>query len=86
MEMMRASQRTERHLNVALFTAGALALWLGLVFVLGAHGSLARTPGALPLPILIGVAGPVLVFLAAFFASRVFRQRRVNTAMPAAAW
>jgi hypothetical protein len=84
MEMMRASQRTESHLNVALFIAGAL--WLGLVFVLGAHGSFARTPGALPLPILIGVAGPVLIFLAAFFASRVFRQRRVNTAMPVAAW
>jgi hypothetical protein len=73
MEMMRSSQQTERHSNVAFFISGALVMWLAVVAFLGAHGSFVRTPGALPLPILIGVTAPLLVFLAAFWASRAFR-------------
>jgi hypothetical protein len=48
-------------------------LWLALAFFLSARGSFARAPGALPLPILIGVTAPLLVFLAAFWVSRAFQ-------------
>src|SRR5687768_11825330 len=65
MESMRASQRTENHSNVRLFIAGVLAMWFALVFFLGARESFVRAPGAWPLPILIGVTAPLLVFLVA---------------------
>jgi hypothetical protein len=51
----------------------ALTLWLALVSFLSAHGSFARPPGVWPLPILIGVTAPLLVFLAAFRAWHDFR-------------
>jgi hypothetical protein len=73
MESMRASQRTENHSNVRLFIAGVLAMWFALVFFLGARESFVRAPGAWPLPILIGVTAPLLVFLVAFVVSRAFR-------------
>lgn len=73
MDMMHASQQTENHSNAAWFKASVLAIWLALVFVLGARGDFARTPGTWPLPILIGITAPFLVFLAAFRVSDTVR-------------
>jgi hypothetical protein len=38
--------------------AGALALWLALVLLLGASGAFVGAPGAPPLPILLGATVP----------------------------
>jgi hypothetical protein len=43
----------------------ALAVWLLLVICLGAAGAFVGPPGRPPLPIAIGVAGPLLVFFTA---------------------
>lgn len=53
--------------------ATVLALWLGLVVLLGANGAFARPPEVPPLPILLGVALPLVVFLAAYFGWGAFR-------------
>jgi hypothetical protein len=52
---------------------GVLALWLLVVFLLGAAGAFVRAPGTPPLPILIGATAPLLVFLAAYWGSTDFR-------------
>lgn len=65
-------------LNVAI----ALTLWLGLVVVFGASGTFVRAPGALPLPILIGVVAPLVVFLAMFGASPKFRNFVLSLDLP----
>ena len=44
---------------------GVLAIWLVVVFLLGAAGAFARPPGALPIPIFIGATVPLVVFLGA---------------------
>lgn len=51
----------------------ALAIWLVVVFLLGAAGALFRPPGTPPIPILIGATVPLVVFLAAYRGSAVFR-------------
>jgi hypothetical protein len=48
------------------FIASVLAIWFGLVFLLGANGAFARQPGAPPVPILVGVTGPLVAFIAAY--------------------
>jgi hypothetical protein len=53
--------------------AGVLALWLALVLLLGANGAFVRPPAVPPLPILLGAAVPVIVFLAAYGGSGAFR-------------
>ena len=50
-----------------------LALWFALVFILGALGAFVRPPGTVPIPIVIGVTAPIIVFLAGFGLSRPFR-------------
>lgn len=66
-----------------------LALWLAVVFVLGARGLFVRPPGTLPFPILLGATLPLAVFLAAYFGSGAFRafvlttDLRLATAMQA---
>jgi hypothetical protein len=52
---------------------GVLAVWLVVVLLLGAAGAFVRPPGTVPLPILIGVTAPLLVFLAAYWGSAAFR-------------
>lgn len=54
--------------------AGVLAVWLVAVIVLGGDGAFARSPGAPPIPILIGAVGPILVFLAAYLGWPAFRE------------
>lgn len=53
--------------------ATVLAIWFGLVFLLGASGAFVRTPSQPPLPILIGAMTPMIVFVAAYLGSGAFR-------------
>lgn len=59
--------------SVRYVIATVLGVWLVLVLVLGANGVFARPPGAPPLPIFVGVVAPLVVFLAAWWLSRAFR-------------
>ena len=70
---MLSSKHTQNKSQANAFVVVALLLWLALVFVLGARGSFVRAPGAWPLPILVGITAPLLVFLAAFGALQAFR-------------
>lgn len=56
------------------FVVIALAVWLALVWFLGARGVFAGPLGAPPLAILLGVLVPITVFLIAFRFSRPFRE------------
>ncbi|HEY3930774.1 MAG TPA: hypothetical protein VGM58_00210 [Verrucomicrobiae bacterium] len=51
----------------------ALALWLGLVFLLGTHGAFVGPPGSPPLAIFFGFAIPLAVFFTAYFGWSDFR-------------
>jgi hypothetical protein len=51
----------------------ALLLWLALAVILGSGKAFVGTPGAAPLPILVGVLTPLIVFLVAFRTVRSFR-------------
>ena len=50
-----------------------LALWFGVVSLLGAQGAFVRSPGLPPLPIFFGLAIPLAAFFAAYFGSSAFR-------------
>ncbi len=63
---------------------GVLALWFVVVFLLGADGAIARPPGTPPLPILIAVTAPVLVFLGAYRGSPAFRAYVLSLDLPLA--
>jgi hypothetical protein len=56
----------------------ALALWFGLVFLLGAQGAFVGTPGSPPLPIFFGFATPLAVFFLAYLGSGTFRSFVLN--------
>ena len=60
--------------GIRLVVAIALALWLLLVVSLGAAGAFVGPPGTPPLPIAIGVAGPLVLFFAALRLSPSFRE------------
>lgn len=59
--------------SATMVAAAVLVVWLALVFLLGAGGAFVTPPRALPLPILIGVTVPIIVFLAGFWLSRPIR-------------
>jgi hypothetical protein len=59
--------------GVVLAVASVLAVWFALVVFLGATGAFTTAPGTPPLPIAIGVAAPLLLFLASIWLSRSFR-------------
>lgn len=61
------------HRNVRLLVEAALALWLALVLLLGAAGAFVRPANTPPLPILLGVVVPILVFFIAYFSSNAFK-------------
>jgi hypothetical protein len=61
-----------------------LALWLVVVFWLGAAGAFVRPPGTPPLPILIGAMAPVVLFLAAYRGSGAFRSFALSIDLPLA--
>ena len=54
--------------------AVVLAIWFTLVILLGAGGVFVTPPGTPPLPILIGVTAPIIVFFAGFWMSHLFRE------------
>jgi len=78
--------------NLKAVVVAALALWLGLVIFLGAHGAFAGSADSPPLPIFFGAAIPLALFLAAYFGWSTFRafvlgaDLRLVTAIQAWRW
>jgi hypothetical protein len=56
------------------FVFVALALWLGLVFVLGSRGAFVGRLDSPPLPIFFGLATPLVLFFGAYFGWSAFRE------------
>ena len=71
---MLLSEHTQNNSRVTTLVSMALLFWLVLVLFLSARGSFVRAPGAWPLPILIGVTVPILVYLVASWVSRAFHE------------
>lgn len=67
------SELKNNPLSVKSIVHVALALWLGLVFVLGARGAFVGSPGSPPLAIFLGLAIPLVIFFAAYFGWGAFR-------------
>ena len=82
----------DHHSNVRSVVAVAMALWFGLVFLLGARGAFVGSADSPPLPIFFGVAIPLAVFFAAYFGWSAFRafvlgvDLRLAAAMQAWRW
>ncbi|MEW6114749.1 MAG: hypothetical protein AB1664_21620, partial [Thermodesulfobacteriota bacterium] len=70
---MPPAQASEHHSSLTLLVGAVLAVWLTLVFILGAIGGFVRPPGTVPIPIVLAVTTPIVVFLIAFGMSRSFR-------------
>ncbi len=70
---MTASENTKDNKRVKIVAGAVLLLWFVLALILGASETYVREPGAPPLPILVGVLSPILVFLAAFWLYGPFR-------------
>ena len=68
-----ASESADNHSGVRRVVAVALALWLGLIFLLAAKGGFVASPDSPPLPIFLGVAVPLMIFFAAYFGWSAFR-------------
>jgi len=51
-----------------------LALWLGLVLLLGSQGAFVGSAGSPPLPIFFGLATPLALFFGAYFGWSAFRE------------
>ena len=60
--------------GVRLAVAIALTLWLLIVLSLGVAGAFVGPPGTPPLPIAVGVAGPLVLFFAWLWLSQAFRE------------
>lgn len=71
-ERFTSAQQTAMQ-GVEPIVAIVLAAWFATVILLGARGSFVTPPGSPPLPILIGVMAPIIVFFAAFRLSHAFR-------------
>jgi hypothetical protein len=65
--------RRPYHIGMKHVIAAVMAVWLGLVFFLGAKGAFAGSPGTPPLGIFLGFAIPLAVFFAAYFGWTRFR-------------
>ena len=80
------------HSSVGPVVSVALALWFGVVFLLGAQGAFVGSAGSPPLPIFFGFTIPLAVFFAANFGSGAFRafvlgaDLRLLTAIQAWRW
>ena len=68
-----ASNLSSGRPNVRSIVVVTLALWFGLVFFLGAQGAFVTGAGSPPLPIFLGVAIPLAVFLTGYFGWTPFR-------------
>jgi hypothetical protein len=73
LEKNAASELNDNHSSVKTVVTVAMALWLGLVLLLGAQGAFSQPPGLPPLPIFFGFAIPLAVFFAAYFGWSEFR-------------
>jgi len=73
LEHMEASELKDNHSSVRPVVTVAMALWFGLVLLLGARGAFVGAPGLPPLPIFFGFAIPLAVFFAAYFGWSAFR-------------
>ena len=73
-EETAASEPNENHSSVRRIVSVALALWLGVVFLLGTQGAFAGSADSPPLPIFFGVAIPLAVFFSAYFGWSAFRE------------
>jgi hypothetical protein len=62
-----------------------LAVWLAVVFLLGAAGMFPRPAGTPPIPILLGATVPLVVFLVAYWSSARFRVFMLSLNLPLAA-
>ena len=67
------AESTEKHSQVKLTVVVAMALWFGLVFLLGAQGAFVGSAGTPPVAIFFGFAIPLAVFFAAYFGWSAFR-------------
>jgi len=68
-----SSELHDNHSSVRSVVTVALALWFGLVFLLGTQGGFVGLPDSPPLPIFFGFAIPLVVFFAAYFGWSAFR-------------
>lgn len=64
----------ESHSITKLTVRIVLAIWFATVFLLAANGEFSRPPEAPPIPILLGFALPLIVFIAAYAGSAPFRE------------
>jgi len=64
--------------TITLRVGALLALWLGLVFALGADGAFVPDAGAAPLPVFIAFALPIVAFVFAYRVSADFRELVLN--------
>jgi hypothetical protein len=70
---MTTAEGTRNSPAMTVAVVVTLTIWLGLVFVLGAVGVFYTPTATLPLPLLLGFAVPVLLFLALYGAVAGFR-------------
>jgi hypothetical protein len=68
-----ASEPNEKNSGVRTVVTVAIALWFGLVFLLGAQGKFVGPSDSPPLPIFFGFAIPLVMFFAAYFGWSAFR-------------
>jgi len=78
--MNGSEQITDKRTRMIVGTV--LLLWLGLALILGSGEVFVREPGALPLPILAGVLTPLLLFLAALWTAKSFRDFVLSGDLP----
>jgi hypothetical protein len=67
------SELRDNPLSVKSIVSVALALWLGLVFVLGIRGAFIGSADSPPMAIFFGLAIPLVVFFVAYFTGSRFR-------------
>jgi hypothetical protein len=90
LEAIATSEANQSRVKQAV--AVAMAVWFGLVFLLGAQGAFVRSADSPPLPIFFGFAIPLAVFFAAYFGWGAFRafvlgaDLRLAAAMQAWRW
>jgi len=73
LDKLEASESADKPPGVGRVVALTLALWFGLVLLLGIRGAFVGAPDSPPLPIFFGFAAPLAVFFAAYFGWSTFR-------------
>lgn len=64
----------DKHPSIRSFVFVVLALWLGLVLLLGSQGAFVGGRGSPPLPIFFGLATPLTLFFGAYFGLSALRE------------